>query len=209
MQSMHGEHRCETGVHQPWKPNGQCLTQQNLRELIELGYRERLVLFADEVYQTNVYQDELPFVSAKKVLMGMGGIISRELELVSFHTVSKGFLGECGRRGAYLEMTNIHPLIVEELCKVASISLSPNITGQIMQGNIGISEKAGLYYDGWIQQLQEHSAMYSFPRVMLPPGAFAAAKKEGKAPDAYYCLKLLEATGISTVPGSGFGQKDG
>lgn len=134
--------------------------------------------------------------------MGMGGIISRELELVSFHTVSKGFLGECGRRGAYLEMTNIHPLvrqnspirchvlpvlceiivnigffpfrylklsssihsvslprnssfaswktctlgmqydklkldlffvqIVEELCKVASISLSPNITGQIM-----------------------------------------------------------------------------
>lgn len=135
----------------------------------------------------------------------------------------------------------------------------------LQQGNIGISEKAGLYYDGWIQQLQEHSmqlhcreevheltvkvlhirvlgigfrtlndkskyhfsfrseflyddhlsrrsssgAMYSFPRVMLPPGAFAAAKKEGKAPDAYYCLKLLEATGISTVPGSGFGQKDG
>ena len=23
----------------------------------------------------------------------------------------------------------------------------------------------------------------------------------------FYCLKLLEATGISTVPGSGFGQK--
>jgi aspartate/methionine/tyrosine aminotransferase len=25
----------------------------------------------------------------------------------------------------------------------------------------------------------------------------------------YYCLKLLEATGISTVPGSGFGQAPG
>lgn len=25
----------------------------------------------------------------------------------------------------------------------------------------------------------------------------------------FYCLKLLESTGISTVPGSGFGQKAG
>lgn len=36
-----------------------------------------------------------------------------------------------------------------------------------------------------------------------------AAKAAGKAPDVFYCLKLLEATGISTVPGSGFGQEEG
>ncbi|MCP6508591.1 hypothetical protein NL478_27895, partial [Klebsiella pneumoniae] len=35
-----------------------------------------------------------------------------------------------------------------------------------------------------------------------------AAKRAGKVPDVFYCLKLLEATGISTVPGSGFGQKE-
>ena len=29
------------------------------------------------------------------------------------------------------------------------------------------------------------------------------------APDEYYCLKLLEETGISFVPGSGFGQIEG
>lgn len=28
-------------------------------------------------------------------------------------------------------------------------------------------------------------------------------------PDEYYCLKLLEETGISFVPGSGFGQIKG
>ena len=28
-------------------------------------------------------------------------------------------------------------------------------------------------------------------------------------PDEYYCLKLLEETGISFVPGSGFGQIEG
>ena len=36
-----------------------------------------------------------------------------------------------------------------------------------------------------------------------------AAKVAGKTPDTMYCLKLLEATGISTVPGSGFGQQSG
>lgn len=39
--------------------------------------------------------------------------------------------------------------------------------------------------------------------------AVEAAKAAGKAPDVFYCLKLLEATGISTVPGSGFGQEEG
>lgn len=52
-------------------------------------------------------------------------------------------------------------------------------------------------------------AMYSFPQVKLPNGAIAAARQAGKAPDVFYCLRLLEATGISTVPGSGFGQKEG
>ena len=43
----------------------------------------------------------------------------------------------------------------------------------------------------------------------LPPKAVEAAKQAGKAQDVFYCLKLLEGTGISTVPGSGFGQKPG
>ena len=51
--------------------------------------------------------------------------------------------------------------------------------------------------------------MYSFPQIRLPPRALEAAKQAGKVPDVYYCLKLLEATGISTVPGSGFGQREG
>lgn len=37
----------------------------------------------------------------------------------------------------------------------------------------------------------------------------AAAKEAGQAADAFYCMQLLEATGIVVVPGSGFGQVDG
>lgn len=47
------------------------------------------------------------------------------------------------------------------------------------------------------------------PQIRLPPRALAAAREAGKAPDVFYCLALLEATGISTVPGSGFGQEEG
>lgn len=46
-------------------------------------------------------------------------------------------------------------------------------------------------------------------QIKLPAKAIEAAKAAGKAPDVFYCLKLLEATGISTVPGSGFGQVGG
>jgi glutamate--glyoxylate aminotransferase len=47
------------------------------------------------------------------------------------------------------------------------------------------------------------------PQIKLPAKAIEAAKAAGKAPDVFYCLRLLEETGISTVPGSGFGQAAG
>lgn len=39
--------------------------------------------------------------------------------------------------------------------------------------------------------------------------AVAKAKELGMAPDAMYCMQLLEQTGVVCVPGSGFGQADG
>jgi len=52
-------------------------------------------------------------------------------------------------------------------------------------------------------------SMYLFPTIDLPPKAIEAAKAAGKNPDDFYCLALLDATGICIVPGSGFGQKEG
>ncbi len=57
--------------------------------------------------------------------------------------------------------------------------------------------------------LSSFSNSRSFPQIRLPKKAIEAAKKLGKAGDVFYCLRLLEATGISTVPGSGFGQEEG
>ncbi|GMF16815.1 unnamed protein product [Phytophthora lilii] len=51
--------------------------------------------------------------------------------------------------------------------------------------------------------------MYTFPNVTLPSKAVEAAKDAGMAPDAFYCMQMLDETGIVVVPGSGFGQKEG
>ncbi len=40
----------------PGNPTGQCLSKDNLAELIKFAYDEKLVLMADEVYQENIYQ---------------------------------------------------------------------------------------------------------------------------------------------------------
>ena len=51
--------------------------------------------------------------------------------------------------------------------------------------------------------------MYLFPTITLSDKAKAQAEKEGRKPDDFYCSRLLDATGICVVPGSGFGQKEG
>lgn len=221
----------------PGNPTGQCLSRATLESLVKFAYEERLVLLADEVYQENIFQEERPFVSMKKVLMDMGGEISGEQELISFHTVSKGVYGECGLRGGYMEAVNIHPGTIDELYKISSINLSPNTIGQIAlslmcnppkKGDESFAQymnekdtlhqsmvrRAHIMTDGFnslenVSCVFTEGAMYSFPRLHLPPKAVEAAKKAGKAPDTFYCLQLLEETGISVVPGSGFGQKEG
>lgn len=221
----------------PGNPTGQCLSHANLQDLVKLAHDEKLVLLADEVYQENVYQDDRPFVATKKVLMEMGEPFSKAVELVSFHTVSKGSGGECGLRGGYAEFTNIHPDTMAELYKIVSINLSPNTVGQVRMSLMvnppkpgdesyelyqkekadeiaSLRRRAHMVTDGFnsmegVSCSFVEGAMYAFPQITVPPKAVEAAKAENKAPDVLYCLKLLEETGISTVPGSGFGQQPG
>ena len=218
----------------PGNPTGQTLTEANLRDIVKFAHEEKVVLMADEVYQENIYGDR-PFVSCKKVLASMGEPYASSVELVSFHTVSKGSTGECGLRGGYMETVNILPGTINELYKISSINLCPNTMGQVavaMMVTPPTGESAAAYADQRTATVATYKkraariaaafnacegvtcnptegAMYAFPRIHLPPKALAAAKAEGKAADTWYCLKLVEATGILTVPGSGFGQKTG
>lgn len=51
--------------------------------------------------------------------------------------------------------------------------------------------------------------MLLYPFTILTAKAVAAAKANGVEGDAFYCMELLNHTGIVLVPGSGFGQVPG
>jgi aspartate/methionine/tyrosine aminotransferase len=56
----------------------------------------------------------------------------KDVTLFSFHSVSKGFLGECGHRGGYMEVRNMPDDVYAELVKLQSIGLCSNVDGQIV-----------------------------------------------------------------------------
>jgi aspartate/methionine/tyrosine aminotransferase len=54
----------------------------------------------------------------------------KEITLFTLHSISKGFLGECGHRGGYLELRNVPEDVLQEFIKYQSISLCANLVGQ-------------------------------------------------------------------------------
>ncbi|OAO17573.1 alanine aminotransferase 2 [Blastocystis sp. ATCC 50177/Nand II] len=191
------------------------------------------IILADEVYQENIYRPGDKFVSFKKVMSEL----KLNCQLVSFHSTSKGYWGECGRRGGYLEMVNFPDDVRAELYKLLSICCCSNVDGQYtMDVMINPPKPGDASYElfqkeknGILESLKVRAkklstalnklegvsclsvdgALYTYFRLTMPPKAIAAAKKMGKAADAMYCMDLLNEAGVVCVPGSGFGQEEG
>eukprot|EP00483_Globobulimina_turgida_P009077 UN09095 len=161
----------------------------------------------------------------------------KNVELVSYHSVSKGIFGECGLRGGYMHLCNVEEDGYEELYKLVSINLCPNTMGQCTVDLMCNHPKKGddsydLFnseYNELFESLKRRArvvsenlnkingiscqnidgAMYAFPTIEISKEAVDEAAILGIPADALYCLELLENAGICCVPGSGFGQKDG
>ena len=254
----------------PGNPTGACLPEETIAEILRFCGREGVICLADEVYQTNIFDhDARPFISFKKTLRDLqknGECMSNEL--VSFHSTSKGMIGECGQRGGYFELVGIDPKVKEQIYKLASINLCPPVIGQMLVDLMVKPPKEGDYsYEKYTEEhnaidqslyeraknlklafskmeglecqdahvrktfaniiyiyiyiyifffflyiyffyifffiifaKQNQGAMYLFPKIKLPPKAMEAAKKEGRSPDEFYCMKMLEMAGVATVP---------
>ncbi|KAL2516501.1 Alanine aminotransferase 2 [Forsythia ovata] len=220
----------------PGNPTGQVLSESNQQEIVEFCKNEGLVLLADEVYQENVYVPDKQFHSFKKVSQSME-YGEEDISLVSLQSVSKGYYGECGKRGGYMEVTGFSPEIREQIYKVASMDTCSNISGQILASLVmnppkvddesyesysaekdailsSLARRAKTLEDVFnslegVTCNRAEGAMYLFPRIELPKKATEAAKAVNTAPDAFYARCLLNATGIVVVPGCGFGQVPG
>ncbi|MBI5070736.1 MAG: aminotransferase class I/II-fold pyridoxal phosphate-dependent enzyme [Deltaproteobacteria bacterium] len=208
----------------PGNPTGAVLSEKDVGMVLDFARQHDLAILADEVYQENVWRAGDRFVSFAGAQARRG---DREVALFSFHSTSKGFLGECGHRGGYVECRNVPADVLEELTKHQSVALCSNSVGQIVTYLMVRPPRAGepsfAVYDRERREIQDSlrrraaiverglnavegircnpvaGAMYAFPRIQLPPGVT----------DGQWCLALLEETGICVVPGSGFGQADG
>jgi len=220
----------------PGNPTGQVLTRDNIVSIIKFAYKEKLFVFADEVYQHNVYDEGSQFHSFKKVMNELGAPYNT-MEMASFMTCSKGYMGECGIRGGYAEVVNLDPEVNAMLQKSISAKLCPTVIGQAcMDAVVNPPREGEPSFESWNGEVQGvlsslkrraklvadtlnsipgfkcntvQGAMYAFPQIMLPEKAIAAAKEAGQAPDVFYAFNLLESTGICIIPGSGFGQRPG
>jgi aspartate/methionine/tyrosine aminotransferase len=199
------------------------LDEKNIAMVLEFAREHGLAVLADEVYQENIYLPGDRFVSFARVLDAKG---IDDVSLFSFHSCSKGFLGECGVRGGYFECRNVPADVAAQILKLQSVSLCSNLAGQVAAYAMVHPPKPGdpsyeLYTREKTAILEElktratllvqglnqidgiscnaiAGALYAFPRITLPAGKS----------DEEYCLALLEQTGICVVPGSGFGQAE-
>jgi aspartate/methionine/tyrosine aminotransferase len=112
----------------PGNPTGAVLSQGNIRMIIGFAKQHGLSIIADEVYQENIYDPQAKFHSFARVLHELK---ETDVPLFSLHSVSKGFLGECGHRGGYLELRNIPDDVAAQFVKLQSISLCANVSGQV------------------------------------------------------------------------------
>ena len=210
----------------PGNPTGAVLDPDTIREVIAFSEDNGLAIIADEVYQENVYEDG--FVSFARVL-GRG-----EVPLFSVHSTSKGFYGECGHRGGYLEIRNSPRVkdtdisFTDLVFKQATVNICSNTVGQLMMYLLvnpppensepylrftnerrrileDLHDKAAMIRAGF-----DHMVGVScFGRT----GAMYLFPRLDKLPDGTndfdYCMRLLERTGLVTVNGEGFGQQPG
>ncbi len=210
----------------PGNPTGAVLDENSMAAVIRFARDHQLMIIADEVYQENIYHGK--FLSFAKMVGDQG------VPLVSLHSISKGFLGECGHRGGYLEMRNPPRIegtsldFVDLLNKQASVSLCSSTPGQVLTYlMVKPPSENNSTYQTYIQEkdtvlndlkgkalmireaFKEMEGVECFGEI----GALYLFPRLGVLPegttDFDYCMALLEETGLVTVNGSGFGQKPG
>lgn len=188
----------------PGNPTGASLSAADVRSVIEFAAEEKLVVLADEVYQTNVFKGK--FNSFKKALRDLQKANPdgkyANVELASLNSVSKGMVGECGHRGGYFEFVGFDPEVAAQIYKFVSISLCAPVIGQCLVELMVNPPREGdpsykLYrqeYDGIFQGLQKRAtALYEAfkqmegvecqdPQVSCPPPHSPSQKPSHPSP---------------------------
>lgn len=210
----------------PGNPTGAVLDEKTVEEVVAFAADKGLSIIADEVYQENVYGTEFVSLASK--------LGDTNVPLFSLHSMSKGYYGECGHRGGYLEVRNAPTVrgtdlsFTDLIFKQASVNICPSTVGQLLtylmvnpppEGSAPyrrfIQEKRTILEDlhDKAAMIREGFADMEGVECFGETGAMYLFPRLNILPagttDFDYCMQLLEETGLVTVNGAGFGQVEG
>ncbi|XP_070817611.1 alanine aminotransferase 2-like [Chaetodon trifascialis] len=222
-------------ISNPGNPTGHVQDRKTIQEVIHFAATEGLVLLAEEVYQDSVYGQDKEFISYKKVLFEMEKKYSETVELISFHSVSSACMGECGLRGAYMEVINLDPAVNEYLRNMQATSSPPVLPQLCLEVMVNPPSAGDPSYETYTKEILHiqttlaqnaqracellndlpgmscqpaMAGVFLYARLHLPPRMREEAKALGMEADVFYCQRLLEEEGLCLGVGCENGQED-
>jgi alanine-synthesizing transaminase len=192
----------------PNNPTGSVCTRQMLEEVAELARQHNLVIFADEIYDKLIVDDD-PHVAMAAV--------APDVPVITFGGLSKNYLAPGWRIGwgvASGEGSVIRPY-VEGINKLLRARICPNHPEQYaiqpaLEGPqdhlVEVKHKLRSRRDltmKWCSETPRVScvaprgAFYAYPRIDIPEG------------DDVFVAELIRQKHVMVVHGSGFGQRPG
>ncbi|KAM7294278.1 alanine aminotransferase 2-like [Ixodes scapularis] len=198
------------------------MSEKIIEDIVRFSYRNNLIILADEVFEHNIYVERVPFHSFRKVMHKMGDPWFNT-QLITFNSMSKGFMAEAGLCCGYFEIVNLNKKDKAKLLKagaevkassLAQVALdclvkppkpgepSYDLYREEKRMTLGaLKEKAELVHDKlnsiegfYCSPLQ--GAMAAFPRVSLPQRAIDKAKRLGQDASYFYVSQLLENAAV-------------
>jgi alanine transaminase len=92
-----------------------------------LGYDEKDISI---VSFHSVSMSESSFIYQKNMILNLWEV--QVVVCLFSHLLNLAGYGESGRRGGYMEVTGFADDVKDQICKVASLTICPNIAGQIL-----------------------------------------------------------------------------
>ncbi|MBC6942248.1 MAG: aminotransferase class I/II-fold pyridoxal phosphate-dependent enzyme [Xanthomonadales bacterium] len=193
----------------PNNPTGAVYPRELLLALVEVARRHRLVLLADEIYDSVLYDGAIHTPLAP---------LAAEVPCLSYGGLSKVHLA-CGYRVGWLVLSGDEARgseLARALDLLASLRLCSNVTAQwaikpALEGpnEIGALTAAGGRLHSARETVCAAVARSAFLRVVAPQGALYAfpsidPQRLPEFDDARFALDLLESERILLVPGSSF-----
>ncbi len=193
----------------PNNPTGSVCSREVAQKIADIAAEHNLVLFVDEIYDKLIFDGEKHVTTAA---------LNSDVAAITFNGLSKVYVGPGLRMGWGIvsgpaEKVTDYVQAIQKLTRArlcASHPVMAAIAPSLQGGNPhlpGMMEKLKRRRDMTFEMLN------AIPGIscVKPKGAFYAFPKltNTSITDEQWCAKLIQETGVVTVPGSGFGQKPG